>query len=616
MASDGEYTKECTFASLPRTTRGMPIVISASPDSKKFLYCNGNSVYIRDVEDVSICDIYTEHSTLTTVAKYAPSGFYIASGDQSGKVRIWDTTQSTHILKAEYPVISGPIRDIAWSDDSKRIAVVGEGRERFGHVFLFDTGTSNGNLSGQSRAMTSIDFRNARPYRLVSASEDNTVAIFEGPPFKFKTLFHEHTRFVNCIRYNTDGSVFASAGADGRVVLFEGGDGTKIGELLDEKCNNAAHGGGVFGLAWESNGNRLVTASADKTVKIWNTSSKELLGTATFGNAIEDQQVSVTWLKDVIVSVALSGFIHYIDPETCTVSKILKGHSKPITALTLSVDKKYAFTADFEGHITRWDIPTGLSERITPQVHKAQISGLVHCTSGTLVSVAWDDSIAFTNVTPQNIDTVSTNSNKLTSQPRGVASLPNLEKTVIAGHKTVTVFAKEKQASSIDIKYEGTCVDIHPEGKLVAVGGQDSRIRIYELKADNTLTDKTILQHQGALTSVRFSPNGKYLVGTDNTRKVIPYDLSADFKIASEKEWSFHSARVNCCAWSPNNRHIATGGIDTNIIIWDLQKSGEHPIIIKAAHPMSPINCIEWISETRLITAGQDSNVKQWTIKL
>lgn len=156
---------ECTFASLPRTTRGMPIVIAGSPDGKKFLYCNGNSVYIRDVEVVKFfqnfefdlwfrtfaiatftpsilcwqvsvfcfCSAINNH--FSAVAKYAPSGFYIASGDQSGKLRIWDTTQSTHILKDEYPVISGPIRDIAWSEDSKRIAVVGEGRERW--VFIF-----------------------------------------------------------------------------------------------------------------------------------------------------------------------------------------------------------------------------------------------------------------------------------------------------------------------------------------------------------------------------------------------------------------------------------------------------------------------------------------------
>uniref|UniRef100_A0A915E449 Uncharacterized protein n=1 Tax=Ditylenchus dipsaci TaxID=166011 RepID=A0A915E449_9BILA len=51
MISEGEYTKECTFASLPRTTRGLPLVISGSPDGKKFVYCNGNSVYIRNVEN-------------------------------------------------------------------------------------------------------------------------------------------------------------------------------------------------------------------------------------------------------------------------------------------------------------------------------------------------------------------------------------------------------------------------------------------------------------------------------------------------------------------------------------------------------------------------------------
>jgi hypothetical protein len=36
--------------------------------------------------------------------------------------------------------------------------------------------------------MSSIDFKPTRPFRLVSGSEDNTVAIFEGPPFKFKMV--------------------------------------------------------------------------------------------------------------------------------------------------------------------------------------------------------------------------------------------------------------------------------------------------------------------------------------------------------------------------------------------------------------------------------------------
>lgn len=50
--------------------------------------------------------------------------------DISGKLRIWDTTQKEHLLKYEYQPFAGKIKDIAWTEDSKRIAAVGEGREK------------------------------------------------------------------------------------------------------------------------------------------------------------------------------------------------------------------------------------------------------------------------------------------------------------------------------------------------------------------------------------------------------------------------------------------------------------------------------------------------------
>lgn len=50
--------------------------------------------------------------------------------DISGKVRIWDTVNKEHILKNEFQPLGGPIKDIAWSADSQRMCVVGDGRER------------------------------------------------------------------------------------------------------------------------------------------------------------------------------------------------------------------------------------------------------------------------------------------------------------------------------------------------------------------------------------------------------------------------------------------------------------------------------------------------------
>lgn len=96
---------EYVYSTLPRTQRGQPIVLGGDPKGKNFLYTNGNSVIIRDIEVIkiykyfvintrliciclfhfyfknpAISDIYTEHSCTVNVAKYSPSGFYIASG--------------------------------------------------------------------------------------------------------------------------------------------------------------------------------------------------------------------------------------------------------------------------------------------------------------------------------------------------------------------------------------------------------------------------------------------------------------------------------------------------------------------------------------------------------
>lgn len=53
-------------------------------------------------------------------------------------------------------------------------------------MFLWDSGSSVGEVSGHSKLINSVDIRQKRPYRLVTASDDTCGSFFEGPPFKFK----------------------------------------------------------------------------------------------------------------------------------------------------------------------------------------------------------------------------------------------------------------------------------------------------------------------------------------------------------------------------------------------------------------------------------------------
>ena len=80
-----------------------------------------------------------------------------------------------------------------------------------------DTGTSVGDLTGNTKQVNSVAFRPARPFRIVTASEDFTSQLFEGPPFKKKGEKHEHTNFCQAVRFSPDGKIYITVGSDCKV---------------------------------------------------------------------------------------------------------------------------------------------------------------------------------------------------------------------------------------------------------------------------------------------------------------------------------------------------------------------------------------------------------------
>ncbi|KAJ3079597.1 hypothetical protein HDU99_010511, partial [Rhizoclosmatium hyalinum] len=105
-----------TLAPQPATVRGHAVHLGEDPKGENFLYTNGRSVIIRNIKnkDPYVSSAYTEHAAPATVARYSPSGFYIASGDERGNVRVWDTINAEHILKNEARALAGRVNDIAW----------------------------------------------------------------------------------------------------------------------------------------------------------------------------------------------------------------------------------------------------------------------------------------------------------------------------------------------------------------------------------------------------------------------------------------------------------------------------------------------------------------------
>jgi len=103
------------------------------------------------------------------------------------------------------------------------------------------------------------------------------------------------------------------------------------------------------------------------------------------------------------------------------------------------------------------------------------------------------------------------------------------------------------------------------------------QVHIYSLEG-TTFTLKRSLSHAGGVTDLVYSPDGEYLVAADTNRHVILY-LVPSYELTSKQEWRFHNARVNCLAWSPNSKLIASGSLDTTVIVWSVDQPSKHLVI-------------------------------------
>ncbi|KAJ8262571.1 hypothetical protein GJAV_G00167920 [Gymnothorax javanicus] len=602
------YDLKCTFASLPQMERGVAKIIGGDPKNQNFLYTNGKSVIIRNIDNPAIADIYTEHAHPVNVAKYAPSGFYIASGDASGKIRIWDTTQKEHLIKYEYQPFGGKIKDIAWTEDSKRIAVVGEGREKFAAVFLWDSGSSVGDISSHYKIIGTVDIKQTRPYRLVTGSDDFTTAFFEGPPFKFKMQISDHNQFVNCVRFSPDGKCYASAASDGKIFIYNGTTGEKIASLGGDK----AHTGGIYAVSWSPDSSQLISASGDKTVKLWDVGSNTALTTFCLGSDINDQQLGCLWQKDHLLSISLSGCINYLD-KNCPDRplRVVKGHTKSIQCLTVhkTGGKPSIYTGSHDGHVCCWDADTGDSEDFCGKGHTNQVSRIRVDQSEQMVTCSMDDTVRFTDLSKREY---SASGLKMDAQPKSLSVGRDGYVLVVCIGQLVLLKDGKKVFALDNLGYEPETAALSPAGGTAAVGGSDGAVHLYAVQGNTLKDEEKTLNLDSAALDIEFSDDGAYLLVSDQKRAISLFSVADGY--AAKGVYYGHHAKVTCLAWSPDNEHFASGGMDMCVYIWSVNDTNKM-MKISDAHRLHHISGLAWLDEHTVVTTSHDSCVKQWDIK-
>ncbi|KAK9223099.1 hypothetical protein WN944_011541 [Citrus x changshan-huyou] len=601
-----------TYACAPSTERGRGILISGNPKTDTILYCNGRSVLIRYLDEPLRVEVYGEHGYPVTVARYSPNGEWIASADVSGSVRIWGT-HNGFVLKNEFKVLSGRIDDLQWSPDGLRIVACGDGKGKsFVRAFMWDSGTTVGDFDGHSRRVLSCEFKPTRPFRIATCGEDFLVNFYEGPPFKFKLSHREHSNFVNCIRFSPDGSKLISVSSDRKGLIYDGKSGEKIGEFSSED----GHHGSIYAVSWSPDGKKVLTVSADKSAKVWEIledgSGGRVIKTfaSSTSNAVEDMLVGCLWQNDHLITVSLGGIISIFSASNLDKAPLsFSGHVKNVSTLTaLKISQQTILSSSYDGAIIKWIRGVGYSSKLEKK-YDARIKCLA-AVEEVIFTAGFDNKVWRVPLCEgecgdaEHID--------VGSQPLDLSlALSSPELALVSTESGVILLDSLKVMSKIDLGFTVTACAIAPDGSEAIVGGQNGKLHIYSISG-STLTEEMVLEkHRGAITVIQYSPDVSMFASADGNREAIVWDhVSKEVKL---NNMLFHTARINCLAWSPSSTMVATGSIDTCVILYEIGKPASSRITIKNAH-LGGVYGLAFMDDFNVVSSGEDACIRVWRL--
>lgn len=527
-------------------------------------------------------------------------------------MKVWDCV-GEGITKGDYPIVNGRINDIAWDGDSQRIIAVGDGKQRYGHCFTWDSGNSVGEIYGHTQAINSVSIRQQRPLRAAAAGDDKTMVFYHGAPFKFNTgIRDKHTNYIYGVEFSPDGSQLVSVGGDRRIWLYDGKTGepkTQIGE--------GEHKGSIFGVSWSKDSRHLVTASADRTVKLWDVEAGKVSQTWSFGEGAVnplDQQVGVVWPSGrsdgLVISLSLSGDLNYLVEGTPQPRQVVKAHQKNITALTRFVSddgKETLWAGSFDGRVRSWDVETGTADDVDGDNHTNYIAGLTSTQEGKgrIYSVGWDDTLRSADVAAK---TYTGSSTKLSSQPKGVAAAGT--NVLVANSDAIDIYQDGNKSGTFKAPADVTAVAAH--GNTAAFAAEDLKIRIGTVTTSTFTSQVEFKASRNPASSLAFSPDGALLAVGDSRGKILVYSTK-DGSLVTDR-WTAHTARVTSIAWNSKGTHAVSGALDTNIFVWSLKTPGDWIEAINAHK--EGVTGVAWIAdETKIASAGTDAAIKIWKVE-
>jgi len=612
--------------------------------------------------------INSGHSASVLSVAYSPDNRYIASASEDKTIKIWDV-QSRRELKTLYD--DAEVRSVRFLNDGTTLVSAGWGGLKLWNV-----------ISGKSKDLFS-DYKH-----FVTPSKNSSLLLFDDGYsvvlYDLKTNspvreFKGHEDFVLRAVFSPDGKYIASCGYDKTVRLWDLATGNLLRTLV-------GHGDTVSAVVFSPDGKFIISGGGadDPTIRFWNIiTGKQTVLLQDHQNAVED--LTFTPAGDRLVSSSADGTIKFWDPKTgvllgsletkrgATVTSIafsadgrqfasayddktiglwdvtsgteiasLPGDTVEVKRLAFSPDGKTILTSSTDQTLRAWNLYASANLRVLlggrPQEMAEESSDILDFSQdGKRVLVSLDSGFAiwdtekglplvsfdagYTDLgvfSPDGLYIATTNWDEETGQTIGLwdASTGELIKTFNSGGDSLSKLAfsadgqylcagTQGETSTIRVwniisgkelpplvGHENAIEDFHSsaDGKTLISASADGTIRFWDISTGDLL--KTLGDADGSMiSSIALSADGKYLVsGHFYQEFAIKLWNVATGKVI--KIYDGHQGGVTAVDFSPNGDYIVSAGSDGSVKLWDVK--GGNCVVTRYDLPHST----DWVAVT------------------
>ena len=556
------------------------------------------------------------HTDWVSDVAFSPSGRLIASASQDKTVRVVEVTTGKllHVLEhqqAVYAVSFG-------ADDTEVLSVTGETVTIWNTITGLPLSETKGyQASFSSNGRLVIPAAADGPFVRETAT-GKTIWRVDSPAPGCVALRPDGTSALVCVQsaaqlwqiappkllrtFQHDGLVtHAAFSADGQLVVTASEDRTAKVWELDSKTfwTLKPHPREVIWAGFGRDGSRTVVTVSDKAARLWtNEATVQVRGHTDWVTSAEfspDGQFLVTASQDGSARVW----------ETATGVSIgdLLGHQDSVVKARFGADGKLVATASMDRTVRLWDISAGIQLR----GHTDWVTNAAFDRTGErVVTTSWDGTVGVWNArTGDSIRKIEPRAGGLNK----AAFSPDGQFVVAVG---VDGFARTWNAATGELQHilsghtiePYTAVYSHDGSRIITAGGQDLMVKIWNSRTGKE--ESTLQPHANLVTSAKFSPDDRYVLTTGADQKAQVLELATQQSVVFEG----HTGIVYAGAFSADGTRVVTGSGDLTARVWNARTGRE--ISVLRGHT-ARLADVSFSPNGRLVvTSSADKTARVW----